>query len=72
MLMLHNQCFAQPFSDVGRTTIINIRLKPNARPMYRPGFKRFNQPELQFIEKEVQKQLVARIIREEDGHGVHP
>ena len=69
MLMSHSQCFAQTLNDVGRTTIIehHIRLKPNARPVYRPGFKRFSQPELQFIEKEVQKQLAAGIIREEDG-----
>ena len=54
---------------MGRTDIIehHIRLKPDARPVYRPGFKRFSQPELQFIEKEIQKQLVAGIIREEDG-----
>ena len=69
MLMSHSQCFAQTLSDVGRTDIIehHIRLKPDARPVYRPGFKRFSQPEVQFIEKEVQKQLVAGIIREEDG-----
>ena len=69
MLMSHNRCFAQTLSDVGRTIIIehHIRLKPNARSVYRPGFKRFSQPELWFIEKEVQKQLVAGIIREEDG-----
>ena len=67
MLMSHSQCFALMLSDVGRMTIIghHIRLKPNARPVYRPGFKRFSQPELQFIEKEIQKQLVAGIIREE-------
>ena len=69
MLMSHSRCFAQTLSDVGRTDIIehHIRLKPDARPVYRPGFKRFSQPELQFIEKEIQKQLVAGIIREEDG-----
>ena len=69
MLMSHSRCFAQTLSDVGRTNIIehHIRLKPDARPVYRPGFKRFSQPELQFIEKEVQKQLVARIIWEENG-----
>ena len=69
MLMSHSRCFAQTLSDVGRTDIIehHIRLKPDARPVYRPGFKRFSQPELQLIEKEVEKQLVAGIIREEDG-----
>ena len=69
MLISHSQCFALTLNDVGHTTIIehHIRLKPNARPVYRPGFKRFSQPELQFIEKEIQKQLVAGIIREEDG-----
>ena len=57
MLMSHSRCFAQTLSDVGRTDIIehHIRLKPDARPVYRPEFKRFSQPELQFIEKEVQK-----------------
>ena len=57
MLMSHSQCFAQTLNDVGRTTIIehHIRLKPNARPVYRPRFKRFSQPELQFIEEEIQK-----------------
>ena len=57
MLMSHSQCFAQTLNDIGRTTIIehHIRLKPNARPVYRPGFKRFSQPELQFIEGEIQK-----------------
>ena len=69
MLMSHSQCFALSLNDVGRTTIIehHIRLKPGARPVYRPGFKRFSQPELQFIENEIQKQLAAGIIREEDG-----
>ena len=69
MLMSHSQCFALSLNDVGRTTIIehHIRLKPGARPVYRPGFKRFSQPELQFIESEIQKQLTAGIIREEDG-----
>ena len=54
MLMSHSRCFAQTLSDVGRTDIIehHIRLKPDARPVCRPGFKRFSQPELQFIEKE--------------------
>ena len=57
MLMSHSQCFAQTLNDVGRTTIIehHIRLKPNNRLVYRPGFKRFSQPELQFIEGEIQK-----------------
>ena len=57
MLMSHSRCFAQTLSDVGRTDIIehHIRLKSDARPVYHPGFKRFSQPELQFIEKEVQK-----------------
>ena len=69
MLMSHRQCFALTLNDVGRTTIIehHIRLKPNARPVYRPGFKRFSQPKLQFIEGEIQKQLAAGIIREVDG-----
>ena len=69
MLMSHSQCFALSLNDVGRTTIIehHIRLKPGARPVYRPRFKRFSQPELQFIENEIQKQLAAGIIREEDG-----
>ena len=69
MLMSHIQCFALSLNDVGRTTIIehHIRLKPGARPVYRPGFKRFSQPELQFIENGIQKQLAAGIIREEDG-----
>ena len=69
MLMSHSRCFAQTLSDMGRTDIIehHIRLKPNPRLVYRPGFKRFSQLELQFIEKEVQKQLVVGIIREEDG-----
>ena len=64
MLMSHSQCFVQTLNDVGRTTIIehHIRLKPNARPVYRPRLKRFSQPELQFIEKEIQKQLAAGII----------
>ena len=74
MLMSHSRCFALTLNDVGRTTIIehHIRLKPNARPVYRPGFKRFSQHELQFIEKEVQKQLAAGIIRERMGRGAHP
>ena len=69
MLMSHSHCFAQTLNDVGCTTIIehDFRLKPNARPVYRPGFKRFSQPKLQFIEGEIQKQLIAGIIREEDG-----
>ena len=51
MLMSHSRCFVLTLNDVGRTTIIehHIRLKPNARLVYRPGFKRFSQPELQFI-----------------------
>ena len=54
---------------MGRTTIIehHIRLKPGAKPVYRPGFKRFSQPKLQFIAREIQKQLAISIIREVDG-----
>ena len=63
MLMSHRQCFALTLNDIGRTTVIehHIRLKPNARPVYRPGFKGFSQPELQFIEGEIQKQLAAGV-----------
>ena len=69
MLMSHSQCFALTLGDVGRMNVIehHIRLKPNARPVYRPGFKRFSQKELQFIEGVIQKQLAAGIIREVDG-----
>ena len=61
--------FRLKLGDVGRTTIIehHIRLKPGAKPVYRPGFKRFSQPELQFTEREIHKQLAAGIIREVDG-----
>ena len=48
ILMSHSQCFTLTLNDIGRTTIIehHIRLKPNARPVYRLGFKRFSQLEL--------------------------
>ena len=69
MLMSHSQCFALTLGDVGRTPIIkhHIRLKPGAKLVYRPGFKRFSQAELQFIKSEIQKQLAGGIIREVDG-----
>ena len=68
MLMSHSRCCALTLNDVGRTIVIkhHIRLKPNARPVYHPGFKGLSQPELQFVEEEIQKQLVAGIIREVD------
>ena len=61
LLMKYRKCFATTLEDVGRTTLLKhqIRLKPDARPVYRPGFKRFSQPELRFIEEEVRKQLEA-------------
>ena len=69
MLMSHSQCFALTLGDVGRTTVIeyHIRLKPNAKLVYCPRFKRYSQPELQFIKGEIQKQLAAGIIRDVDG-----
>ena len=55
MLISHSQCFALALGDVGRTTIIehHIRLKPSAKLVYSPRFKRFSQPELPFIEREI-------------------
>ena len=69
MLISHSQCFALTLGDVGRTTIIehHIRLKLGAKLVYRPIFKRFSQHELQFIEREIQKQLAVGIIQEVDG-----
>ena len=57
MLISHLQCFALTLNDVGSFV----------RPVYRPGFKRFSQSGLQFVEGEIQKQLVAGIIQEVDG-----
>ena len=57
MLISHRQCFALTLNDVGSFV----------RPAYRPGFKRFSQSGLQFIEGEIQKQLAAGIIQEVDG-----
>ena len=69
MLMSRSRCCGLTLNDVGRTIVIehHIRLKPSARPVYHHGFKRFSQPELQFIEGEIQKQLTTGIIREGDG-----
>ena len=74
MLMSHSRCFALTLNDVGRTTIIehHIRLKPNARPVYRPGFKRFSQPELQFIERRFRSSLQLGSFGRRMGHGAHP
>ena len=57
MLISHRQCFALTLNDVGSFV----------RPAYHPGFKRFSQPEFQFVEGEIQKQLAAGIVREVDG-----
>ena len=57
MLTSHRQCFALTLNDVGSFV----------RPAYRPGFKRFSQSGLQFIEGEIQKQLAVDIIQEVDG-----
>ena len=69
LLERYRSTFATVLSDVGRTNLIehHIRVPPGTRPIYRPGVKRFSQPELKFIEQELQKQLEAGIIRENDG-----
>ena len=44
-----------------------IRVTPGARPVYRARSKRFAQPDFKFIREEVERQLRAGIIRENDG-----
>ena len=69
LLHRHPTVFATELDHLESTDLIEhqIRVKPDVRPVYRPGNKRFAQPELKFIKEEVERQLKAGIIREHDG-----
>lgn len=69
VLWEHREVFATSLSDLAQTDLVThrINLKPGARPHYNPGFKRFSRPEAEFIRAEVEKQLAAGVIRENDG-----
>ena len=69
LLYKHRDCFAASLTDVGRTSLLehHIRVPKGTNPVYRPGLKRFSQPKLAFIKEQVEKQLQAGIIRENDG-----
>ena len=69
VLAKHEDCFATSLTDIEQTSLVehHIRVPPGTSPVYRPGFKRFSQPELEFIQRELDTQLKAGVIRENDG-----
>ena len=74
MLMSHSRCFALTLNDVGRTTIIehHIRLKPNARPVYRPRFKDSVNLNFSSSRRRFRSSLQQGSFGRRMGHGAHP
>ena len=58
LLSRYPTVFATELNHLESTDLIEhqIRVRPGARPVYRPGNKRFAQPELKFIKEEVERQ----------------
>ena len=53
LLYKYRECFATSLTDMGRTKLLEhqIQVAEGTRPVYRPGLKRFSQPELAFIKE---------------------
>ena len=64
MLRAHDRAFAADFSDLERTTraMLRIHLKPGAIPRRCGRMKRYGQPELAFIKRQVDSLMAAGLI----------
>ena len=66
LLYKYRECFATSLTDVRRTKLLEhqIWVPEGTRPVYRLGLKRFSQHEMAFTKEQMEAQLNAWIIRE--------
>ncbi len=69
LLWEFRELFAKDLSELGHTDLVEheIHLKPDARPYYYPGTRRFAPVELEAIRASIREEIEARKIIEYDG-----
>ena len=69
LLWEYRDCFASSLAELGQTSIVEheINLKPDAKPFYCPGTRRFAPLELEAIRKNIEEEMVTGKIIEYDG-----